>query len=156
MTVVEGDQKGRALHLSLNCSTLSLIRTLYCWGLNKEVLSTIFQVFGMTRPGLEPRSPRPWANTLHTGPTSRWRLECSSMARETCVQSRVESYQRLKKWYLLPPCLTHSNMRYGSRVKWSNRWKGEAPSSTPSKRRPLGPPRLKLPAIYVLIPWFLT
>ena len=27
------------------------------------------------------------------------------------VQSQVESYQRLKKWYLMPPCLTLSNLR---------------------------------------------
>ena len=27
------------------------------------------------------------------------------MVRETGVQSQVESYQRLKKWYLMPPCL---------------------------------------------------
>ena len=27
--------------------------------------STIFWVFGITRPGIEPRSPRPLANTLH-------------------------------------------------------------------------------------------
>ena len=44
-------------------------------------------------------------------------LECSPMARETWVQSQVESYQRLKKWYLMPPCLTLSIIRYGSRVK---------------------------------------
>ena len=25
---------------------------------------------------------------------------------ETGVQSQVKSYQRLKKWYLMPPCLT--------------------------------------------------
>ena len=31
-------------------------------------------------------------------------VECSPMARETEVQSQVESYQRLKKWYLIPPC----------------------------------------------------
>ena len=29
----------------------------------------------------------------------------------------VESYQRLKKWYLMPPWLTLSIIRYGSRVK---------------------------------------
>ena len=28
------------------------------------------------------------------------------MALKTWVQSQVESYQRLKKWYLMPPCLT--------------------------------------------------
>ena len=53
------------------------------------------------------------------------------MARETWVQSQVESYQRLKKWYLMPPCLTLSIIRYGSRVKWSNPGKGVAPFPTP-------------------------
>ena len=48
--------------------------------------------------------------------------------RETWVQSQVESYQRLKKWYLMPPL---SIIRYGSRVKWSNPGKGVVPSSTP-------------------------
>ena len=27
------------------------------------------------------------------------KVECSTMAQETRVQSQVESYQRLKKWY---------------------------------------------------------
>ena len=45
--------------------------------------------------------------------------ECSPMARKTWVQSQVESYQRLKKWYLMPLCLTLSIIKYGSRVKWS-------------------------------------
>ena len=49
------------------------------------------------------------------------------MARETRVQSQVASYQRLLKWYLIPPCLTISIIRYVSRVKWSN----SAPSPTP-------------------------
>ena len=53
------------------------------------------------------------------------------MARETWVQSQVESYQRLKKWNLIPPCLTVSIIRYGSRVKWSNPGNGVAPSPTP-------------------------
>ena len=42
-----------------------------------------------------------------------------------------ESYQRLKKWYLIPPCLTLSIIRYGSRVKWSNQGKGIAPPPIP-------------------------
>ena len=46
-------------------------------------------------------------------PLVHQRLECSPMARETWVQSQVESYQRLKKWYLMPPYI----IRYGSRVK---------------------------------------
>ena len=53
------------------------------------------------------------------------------MVWETGVQSQVESYQRLKKWYLVPPCLTHSIIRWGSRVKWSNPGNGVAPSPTP-------------------------
>ena len=67
VTIVEGNHKapfsiattlrcrGRALLFSLDCSTLSL----------KEVSSTIFKVFGMTQPGIEPRSPGPLANTNH-------------------------------------------------------------------------------------------
>ena len=65
----------RALLLPLDCSILPLIRTLYCWVLNKEVSSAIFKVFGMTRPGIEPRSPGPLANTLPTQPMSRWMRE---------------------------------------------------------------------------------
>ena len=53
------------------------------------------------------------------------------MARETWLHSLVESYQRLKKWYLMPPYLTLSIIRYGSRVKWSNPWKEVAPFPTP-------------------------
>ena len=58
-------------------------------------------------------------------------VECSPMARKTRVQSPVESYQRLKKWYLIFPCLNLSIIRCISRVKWSNPGKGVAPSSTP-------------------------
>ena len=41
-----------------------MIRTLYCWVLSKEVSSTIFKVFGMIRPRIEPRFSGPLANTL--------------------------------------------------------------------------------------------
>ena len=53
------------------------------------------------------------------------------MVRENGLQSQVESYQKLKKWYLMPTCLTLSIIRYGTRVKWSNPVNGVAPSSTP-------------------------
>ena len=46
------------------------------------------------------------------------------------VQSQVASYQRLKKWYLISPCLTLSIIRYASRVKWSNPGRAVAPSLT--------------------------
>ena len=49
----------------------------------------------------------------------------------TWVQSQVESYQRLLKWYLIPPWLTLGNIRYVSRVKWNNSGKGVAPFPTP-------------------------
>ena len=76
-TVVEGDQKAPfsidttprcwgALLLYLNCSTLPSTRTLYCQVLSKEVSSTIFKFFGMSRPGIEPRSPRRLAKSLPT------------------------------------------------------------------------------------------
>ena len=51
--------KVRVLLLSLDCSTLPLIPTLYCWVLSKEASSTIFWVFGMTRPEIKPRSLGP-------------------------------------------------------------------------------------------------
>ena len=62
----------RALLLSLIYSTLTLIRTLYWWVLCKEVSSTIFKAFGMTQPGIEPRSPGPLASTLPTSTLSRF------------------------------------------------------------------------------------
>ena len=62
---------GRALLLSTNCPTLPLIRTLYWRVLSNEVSSTIFKVFGMTRPVVEPRFPGSLANTLPTRQISR-------------------------------------------------------------------------------------
>ena len=56
---------------------------------------------------------------------------CSPMVREIGVQSQDASYQRLLKWYLMPSCLTLSNIRYVSRVRWNNPGKGGAPSPTP-------------------------
>ena len=51
------------------------------------------------------------------------------MARETRVQSLVESYQRLKKWYLMLPCLTqHYKVQIKSKEEQSR--EGVAPSPT--------------------------
>ena len=66
---------------------------------------------------------------LHISSLVKW-VECSPMVQETWVQSQVVSYQRLEKWYLILPCLTLSNIRYVSRVKWSNPGKGVTPSPT--------------------------
>ena len=56
--------------------SFSWIAPLYPWSvpynavLSKEASSTIFWVFGMTQPGIEPRSPGPLVNTLTAGPMS--------------------------------------------------------------------------------------
>ena len=57
--------------------------------------------------------------------------ECLPVSWEMGVQSRGELYKRLKRLYLMPPCLTYNIIRYVSKVKWSNPEKGVAPSSTP-------------------------
>ena len=47
------------------------------------------------------------------------------------TSGQVESYQRLEKWYLMPPCLTLSIIRYRSRVKWINPGKGVVSTPMP-------------------------
>ena len=60
-----------------------------------------------------------------------WRVECLlNPLGDWGVQSQVKSYQRLKTWYLIPPCLTLSIIMYRSRVKWSHPGKGEGHSPT--------------------------
>ena len=58
------------------------------------------------------------------------------------------------KWYLIPPCLTHSIIRYVSRVKWSNPGKGVAPSPTPRvaaiEKGAFGSPSTKGRQLYLL------
>ena len=56
-------------------------------------------------------------------------IELKSVLTE--VQSQVKSYQRLKKWYLMPHCLALSIIKYRSRVKWSDTGNGVVPSPTP-------------------------
>ena len=59
--------------------------------LSTEASSTIFWVFGMTRLGIEPRSPRPLANTLTITPI---------LLKELCVE--------LKSLFLLLTCFGHT------------------------------------------------
>ena len=65
----------------------------------------------------------------------KWPYSCSivgcCLVQEIRVQSQVALYQRLNKWYLIPPYVTLSIIRYVSRVKWSNPGEGVAPSPTP-------------------------
>ena len=55
----------------------------------------------------------------------------SPMTRGIGVQSEVESYLRLKKWYLIPSYLILSIIRYVSKVKWSYPGEEVALSLTP-------------------------
>ena len=82
-------------------------------------------------------SPNILSNNNHQASSQKLRqitgnyLQCSPIVPETWVQSQVESYQKFLKWYLIPLCLTLSNVRYVSRIKWSNPEKGVALSPTP-------------------------
>ena len=68
--------------------------------------------------------------TLYTDRPIDLVVECSPMIRETGVQYQFESYQKLKKRYLITTCLTLGIIRYVSWVNWSNQGKRVAPSPT--------------------------
>ena len=78
------------LLLSLECSTLPLIRTLYCWVLSEVLSSTIFKVFGMMRPGIEPMSPPKLVNSRDTRPLSFIHTHTSAQ-----THTLIETY-----WYI--------------------------------------------------------
>ena len=54
---------------------------------------------------------------------AKW-LKCSPMIQETGVQFQIELFERLKKYYLMPLCLTLSIIRYRikSKVEQSRKW----------------------------------
>ena len=83
---------GRALLLPLDCSTWPLIITLLCLVLSKVASSTIFWVFGITRPGIEPRPPRPLANPLHIRPIAQFTLDFIFLllANPNCLRCKVK------------------------------------------------------------------
>ena len=64
------------------------------------------------------------------------------MVQETGVPSQVNT-KDLKKWYLMPPCLTLSIIGYGSRIKWSNSGKG-VPGVVASEKGAFGSPSTRL------------
>ena len=97
---------------------------------NSEVYLRTEQALGSVRPNWEYIYCNVLCLLKKAGSLALW-VEYLPMVRETWVQSQVASYQRLQKLYLIPPCLTLSNIKYVSRVKWSNPGKGVAPSSTP-------------------------
>ena len=64
--------------------------------LSKEVSSTILKVFGMTRPGIKLRSPRPLANTLPTRPISFKQLFLIQIICDNMASSIPKKY----RWFL--------------------------------------------------------
>ena len=77
----------------------------------KELSPTKFNHQSLRRRRLNPT-----ANIfLRNGPLSQW-FKCSPIVLKTRVGSLVESYQRLPKWYLMPPCFSLSFIIYGSKV----------------------------------------
>ena len=78
------------------------------------VSSSIFKVFGMTRPGIEPRSPGPLANTLKTfnsmqiklwaldGNTGNHLTACKQMSSDSFLKNFLQAiYLRIMHvWYI--------------------------------------------------------
>ena len=100
------------LDLGLNPNRPDHWRTLYQWaGVLSIVRFIYFCLFKFLIVGLI-CSVRQWSGRLG-------------------FNLRLSHTKNSRKWYLMPPCLTLSNKRYGSKVKLINLGKGVAPSSTP-------------------------
>ena len=113
-----------------------------------------------SREGVAP-FPTPWCSSYRKG-SLRVTLDYGRqlyllflyvyiyIARETMIQSQVESNQKLKKWYLMPPCLSLSITMYTSRVEQS-RERSSAHSYTSVlyllKRDPSGRSQVRLPTL---------
>ena len=73
----------------------------YTWGLSKVVSSTIFWVFGMTRPGIMPQSPRPLA-TLY--PLDQWASDEYTkklLAVDKYIWNHLTVYKEMSSNYML-------------------------------------------------------
>ena len=115
--------------------------------LSKVVSSTIFKVFGMTRPGIEPRSPGPLAKMLamllkYFKNTAKmlvilfnWFIGLvgsvfANGPRDLgSIPGRV--IPKIRKMVLDPSQLNTQHYKVRIKVKWSNPGKGVAPSPTP-------------------------
>ena len=84
------------------------------------------EVFEMTSVALVSVIHHYHINVLHTGSLALW-FECSPMFQFNPRSAHTKYF----KWYLVLPCLTLSNIRYVSRVKWSNPGKEVALCPTP-------------------------
>ena len=78
-------------------------------------------------PSGHPRLQSPTLLYLHISLMSR--VFTIGPGDRVSIPSRVIS--KTQKWYLMPPCLTLSIIRYGSRVKWINPGNGVASFPTP-------------------------
>ena len=113
--------QGRALLLSLDCSTLTLIRTLYCWVLSKEVSSTIFKVFGMTWPMIEPRSPGPLANTHVRKNVKRFILSICVLSQICRYYNHTVTTHTHIYIYIYTRFSYDDSIFYSRKFKWWNR-----------------------------------
>ena len=74
--------------------------------LSKEAPSTIFWVFGMTLPGIEPRSPGPLANTLTAWPMSGIKCKYALIVKKFLFQP-IQFNQTIQFSISMPFYLTH-------------------------------------------------
>ena len=140
VTLVEGDPKAPfSIATTPRCRgrfSFPWIATLYSWYVPyiAECKARRYQVWFFKVFGINPGLSDHLANSLPTRPISRLiRLAVRVFAKGPgdwdSVPDRVIS--KTQKWYLMPPCLTLSIIRYWSRVKWGNPGKGVVPFPTP-------------------------
>ena len=86
-----------------------ILNWIWWWDSSSEVLGSILSPFNCHyfQVHSDPGSVYPFKMNVKI----HWSNECSPMVQETGVQSPVESFQRLKKWYLMLPCLALSTIR---------------------------------------------
>ena len=78
---------------------LPLISTLYCWVLIKEAASTIFWVFRMNRPGIEPRSLGSLLMGLMYWYTEGW-VPRGAMAKVRDCSLEVSEFELQPRYYV--------------------------------------------------------
>ena len=137
MTVVEGDPKAPFLIvITPRCMgghySFPWIAPLYPCSIPYNAVKQggikyHFCVFSMTRTVIEPRFLGPLAKALTIMPKGS--VFANGPGNRSSIPGRV--IPKTQKWYLIPPCLAFSTIRWGSRVKWSNPGKGVAPSPAP-------------------------
>ena len=131
---VESYQRFKKWYLIPPCLTLSIIRYVsrIKWSNPGKgvALSFTYQCSSYWKGSFQVTLNNGRQIYFYTDPMASW-VECLPMAQETRVRSQVESYQRLKKWYLTILYLIFSIIRYVSRIKWRNPGGGGAPTPTP-------------------------